>query len=68
MSQSQCGWSSSQTSYPLALVSCYLTNKLMGRGLLSKRQVPKDPTFNQSAMRQTTTFGISHPFEWLSPI
>ncbi len=26
-----------------ALVSRYLTNKLMGRGFLSKRQVPKDP-------------------------
>ncbi len=26
-----------------ALVSRYLTNKLMGRGLIPKRQVPKDP-------------------------
>ncbi len=27
----------------IALVSRYLTNKLMGRGLIPKRQVPKDP-------------------------
>ncbi len=27
----------------LALVSRYLTNKLIGRGLIVKRQVPKDP-------------------------
>jgi len=30
-SQFQCGWSSSQTSYPSLLVSRYLTNYLMGR-------------------------------------
>ncbi len=27
----------------LALVGRYLTNKLIGRGLIPKRQVPKDP-------------------------
>ncbi len=43
MSQSQCGRSPSQAGYPYALVGHYPTNKLMGRGLLSKRLVPKDP-------------------------
>ncbi len=43
VSQSQCGRSPSQAGYPYALVSHYLTNKLMGRGPLLERQVPKNP-------------------------
>ena len=43
VSQFQCGWSSSQTSYPWALVSLYLTNKLIGYGLISLRQVRRSP-------------------------
>ncbi len=43
VSRSQCGRSPSQAGYPYALVSHYLTNKLMGRGPLLERQVPKNP-------------------------
>ena len=39
MSQSQCGWSSSQTSYPsMALVGHYPTDKLIGRGPIPDRR------------------------------
>ncbi len=43
VSQSQCGRSPSQAGYPFALVGRYLTNKLMGRGPLLERRVPKNP-------------------------
>ncbi len=67
MSQSQCGRSPSQAGYPYALVSHYLTNKLMGRGPLLERQVRRIPVFSELALRQVTTFGISTPFGMLSP-
>ncbi len=52
----------------IALVSRYLTNKLIGRGLLFKRQVPCEiPAFSHPDSRQVTTFGISPAFARLSP-
>ncbi len=48
----------------IALVSRYLTNKLIGRSpLLLRRQ----DRLWYGTLRFRTTSGISHPFEWLSP-
>ncbi len=52
----------------VALVSRYLTNKLMGRGLIPLRQVPKDPRLWMSpACAEETTFGITPTFARLFP-
>ncbi len=45
----------------MALVSRYLTNKLIGR-----ESIPERLTFSQSVMRQKTTFGINPSFPGLS--
>ncbi len=46
-----------------ALVSLYLTNKLMGRGLVLRRPKP----FSQQSEESQVVCGISHRFQWLSP-
>ncbi len=52
----------------IALVSRYLTNKLIRRGPLLGRQVPEGiPTFSYPAMRPGAVFGISPDFSGLSP-
>ncbi len=67
MSQSQCGRSASQLGYPSrALVSRYLTNKLIGRGFLLQRN-RRNGSFDSPAMRQEVSFGISPNFFRLSP-
>ena len=48
-----------------ALVRRYHTNKLIGRGLISERQ-PKPP-FIEFTEVKSIVFGISNPFELLSP-
>ncbi len=48
MSQSQCGVTLSGRLPVTALVSRYLTNKLIGPGPLLMRQVPKDPRLSPS--------------------
>ena len=59
MSQSQCCWSSSQTSYPSkALVSHYLANKLIGRELISKATGLAVPVFN--ILRMSAKYHIKH--------
>ncbi len=47
----------------LALVSSYLTNKLMGRGLVLRRPKP----FSLRSKESQDVCGISHRFQWLSP-
>ncbi len=49
----------------VALVCRYHTNKLIGRGLISERQ-PKPP-FSGVTEVSPIVFGISNPFELLSP-
>ena len=49
----------------VALVSRYHTNKLIGRGLISERQ-PKPPFIRPTKVNRIV-FGISNPFELLSP-
>ena len=50
----------------LALVSHYLTNKLIELEPILKWQASEEvPTFRQSYMRRTTTSGINHSFPWL---
>ena len=49
----------------IALVSHYLTNKLIGRRLILKRE-PKPPLLYKPCGKYKV-FGISHSFEWLSP-
>src|SRR6266436_5635396 len=51
----------------LALVSRYLTNKLIGRGLIRKRQALRSPTLTAKRCLPAVTFGISSPFSKLSP-
>src|SRR5882724_1719550 len=51
----------------LALVSRYLTNKLIGRGLIKKRQALRSPTLDIKGCPSISTFGISSPFSELSP-
>ena len=51
----------------LALVSRYLTNKLIGRGLIKKRQALRSPTLDLERCHPRSTFGISSPFSELSP-
>ena len=46
----------------LALVSRYLTNKLIGRGLILKRQVRRSPALSFRRCLQKITSGISSPF------
>ena len=46
----------------LALVSRYLTNKLIGLGPLPERQAPKGPRLSSVAMRLRSVSGISPPF------
>ncbi len=48
-----------------ALVSCYLTNKLMGGGLIFWRR--REAPFFVSSDEKTTTYGISGRFQPLSP-
>jgi hypothetical protein len=48
-----------------ALVSRYLTNKLMERGLIPKRQVAPPLIFKRCLSK--ISFGIRPPFEGLSP-
>ncbi len=49
----------------LALVSHYLTNKLMGRGLILRW--PKPFSDGSSVEDPPVVCGISHRFQWLSP-
>ncbi len=49
-----------------ALVSRYLTNKLIGRGLITKRQALRSPTLAARRCPQATTSGISSDFPELS--
>ncbi len=51
----------------LALVSLYLTNKLIGRGLIMKRQARRSPAFIPTGCPVVITFGISLPFGKLFP-
>ena len=53
----------------IALVSRYLTNKLIGRGLISKRQVPLpgSPPSVAPTCAKATTLGISPTFAGLTP-
>ena len=51
----------------VALVGHYPTNKLMGRGLISKRQARRSPPFMTRACARAMTFGISPGFPGLSP-
>ncbi len=46
-----------------ALVSFYLTNKLMGRELILRRPKP----FSDDPEGSPVVCGISHRFQWLSP-
>ncbi len=46
----------------LALVSLYLTNKLIGRGLIIMRQVLRSPALDLSRCLKRSTSGISLPF------
>jgi hypothetical protein len=50
----------------VALVGFYPANKLMGRGLISRWKVRRSPPLMAAACATTISFGISHPFEWLS--
>jgi hypothetical protein len=50
----------------LALVSRYLTNKLIGRGLIVKRQAFRSPASTVKRCLPTVTSGISSPFSKLS--
>ncbi len=50
-----------------ALVSHYLTNKVIGRGLIQKRQVRRSPSFTRSARADRGTCGITSGFPELSP-
>ncbi len=51
----------------VALVGRYPTNKLMGRGLLLKRQVRRSPAFTSFPCEDEVICGISHPLGWLFP-
>ncbi len=51
----------------VALVSLYLTNKLIGRGLIMKRQALRSPALMSEGCPSGTTFGISPDFSGLSP-
>ncbi len=48
-----------------ALVSRYLTNKLIGRGLIMKRQALRSPALMIGRCLPNTTFGISPDFSGL---
>ncbi len=50
-----------------ALVSRYLANKLMGRGSLPERQVPKDPYLQSIHHAADDHICISSAFAGLSP-
>ncbi len=50
-----------------ALVSRYLTNKLIGRGLIQKRQVRRSPSFTHSVCTDRVSCGITSGFPKLSP-
>ena len=50
----------------LALVSHYLTNKLIGRGLISEWQAFRSPPFPTVSEDTVVLFGISTTFEVLS--
>ena len=67
MSQSQCCWSSSQTSYPSnALVGHYPANKLIGHEPILRRRT-LGSAFQQPLMRPVGIVGISIPFGKLFP-
>ena len=52
----------------IALVSRYLTNKLIGRGPIRKRQARfQVPGFGLAKMSSLATCGINSPFDELSP-
>ena len=51
----------------LALVSRYLTNLLIGRGLIMKRQALRSPALIVRRCLPIITSGISSPFSELSP-
>ncbi len=57
MSQSQCPGTPSQAPYPYALVSHYLTNKLMGHRPLLRRQAPE----GVPAFHTVTCVTVSNP-------
>ena len=44
-----------------ALVSHYLTNKLIGRGLIQRRQVPKEPRLCQNQLSSLKTYAVLPP-------
>ncbi len=50
-----------------ALVSHYLTNKLIGRGLIWKRQVRRSPSFSRTTRIVRVSCGIISGFPELSP-
>ena len=49
----------------VALVSFYLTNKLIGRGLIVKRQARRSPALMEQGCPCQITFGISFDFSKL---
>ncbi len=50
----------------IALVSFYLTNKLIGRGLLQRQQALRSPSFTSMSEDIVVILGISPPFSRLS--
>ncbi len=51
----------------VALVSRYLTNKLIGDGPIPKRHIPKDASFMTPTEISATSCGISSDFSELFP-
>ena len=45
----------------VALVSHYLTNKLIGRGLIQRRQVPKEPRLSPHRLMSSRTHAVLPP-------